>query len=120
MNRITLYNKLVRDDMPAVIAKDHHRAAFRTLDETEFPHELRRKLAEEVAEYLESGKDEELVDIYEVLYELAELQFPSEGMEKLTRLANHKVDARGGFSKRLFLLYVERPEISGEVTYDLS
>ena len=120
MTRITLYNKLVRDGMPKIIAKDHHRAAFRRLDEAEFRHELRRKLAEEVAEYLECGSVDELVDVYTVLSALAELHYPEDGLDKIHALAERKWDKRGGFEDRLFLLFVERPEISGEVTYDLS
>ena len=107
--RLTIYNKLVRDGMPAVISADGHRAAFRTLDEATFIHELKRKLAEEVGEYLESDDPEELADIGEVLLALVEVL----GVDPATT-GVQKREERGGFDKRLFLLFVERPELRDE------
>lgn len=114
--RLTIYNKLVRDGMPEVISADGHRAAFRTLLETEFRHELGRKLLEEVEEYLKDDSPEELADVFGVVQTLANSLFPGQGLNFIAGLEAQKADERGGFDKRLFLLYVERPEVGEEPT----
>lgn len=111
--RLTIYNKLVRDNMPHVIREDGHRAAFRTLSETEFRHELKRKLAEEVGEYLEGDDVAELADVFAIVRELAKFHFPETewALSKLAGENSRKAEERGNFDQRLFLLYVERPEV---------
>ena len=113
--RLTFYNKLVRDGMPDIISADGHRAAFRALSEAEFRHELKRKLAEEVGEYLESDDVAELADVFAIVRELARIHFPANWpLSHLAGVNTRKVEEKGGFDKRLFLLFVERPEINKE------
>lgn len=69
-----VYNKLVRDRIPEIIAASGKRCDTRILSEEEYLAMLRTKLHEELAEYEESGELEELADILEILYALADLQ----------------------------------------------
>lgn len=99
------YDKLVRDNIPKKIADSGKKAIFRAASESELKVYLRNKLTEEVAEYLESEKIDELVDIYEVLAALAGLHGRS--LDQLDALATDKRFASGGFRNRIILLEVE-------------
>lgn len=57
---------------------------------------LRKKLAEEVAEYLEDRSLSELADIYEVMRSLARVEHAS-SMDAVRRLADEKLRQRGSF-----------------------
>jgi predicted house-cleaning noncanonical NTP pyrophosphatase (MazG superfamily) len=96
-----IYNKLVRDNIPEIIAKNGQQARFRVLAEDEFIQKLEEKLQEEVAEYLQDKNADELADILEVVYALGrQLGHTPEALEELRE---RKVVARGGFDKRLLL-----------------
>ena len=64
------FDKLVRDRIPEIIAKDGKKAVTRTLNDEEYKIYLEKKLDEEVAEFHESRSIEELADILEVAFAL--------------------------------------------------
>ena len=66
------HNKLVRDKIPQIIQSRKKSCTFRKLDEQSYLLELRKKLTEEVNEYLEDPCKEELADILEVIDALAQ------------------------------------------------
>lgn len=66
------YNKLVRDKIPEIILAQGEKPVTRVLEDAEYLACLEQKLREETAEYLESGKLDELADIMEVVYALCE------------------------------------------------
>lgn len=104
MKRIT-YNKLVRDKIPDIITLDGRHAKTRVLTDNEFRAELKRKLTEEVEEFLTSENPEELADILEVIHALtSDLGVDS---SKLETIRQQKRNERGGFDKRIFLITVE-------------
>ena len=95
-------NKLVRDNIPKFIpATESHSFKFTPLAEPEYGEELKKKLVEEVEEYLQSENAEELADIYEVLEAIIKLK--SFDFEEIKRIKQKKHDQRGGFEKRLFM-----------------
>lgn len=100
-----VYNKLVRDRIPEIIEAQGDRAVARILEKWEYTQCLEAKLDEEVAEYHRDKNVEELADIMEVLLALAELHGASE--EELKAVCDRKRQARGGFSKRIFLISKE-------------
>lgn len=102
---MSVYNKLIRDKVPEVIAKNGQLAAIRTLSDDEFSQELEKKLQEEVAEYLQDKTADELIDIMEVVYALGEQR--GHTPESLERLRLKKAQTRGGFDERLFLMSVD-------------
>lgn len=63
-----VYNKLVRDKITDIIEADGRIAKYRILDNNEYRQQLNSKLQEEVKEYLDDNKVEELADIVEVVY----------------------------------------------------
>lgn len=96
-----VYKKLVRDKIPEIIIAKGDSALTRILSDEEFLGCLKRKLCEEVNEFLTDGSVEELADIYEVL--LAMLEHMGVSFESFEELRNKKVLEKGGFSKRIFL-----------------
>lgn len=97
-----VFEKLVRDKIPEIIERDGGQAVIRVLDDEEYRACLEKKLDEEVAEYHESGELEELADVLEVVYALAQAQGHS--IEKLLSVCQEKRGRRGGFTKKLFLI----------------
>jgi predicted house-cleaning noncanonical NTP pyrophosphatase (MazG superfamily) len=87
--------KLVRDHTPQVTAAAGLHLTYRVCSDADRRRLLRRKLLEEVSEFLDSGDVEELVDIVEVCLALAAEQGISH--EKLDELREGKVLARGAY-----------------------
>ena len=96
------HDKLVRDRIPQILASHGAKPVTRVLDQDEYRRELRRKLQEEVAEFAQSGQVDELADILEVTYALAEVQGVSR--YQLERMRTRKREERGGFEGRIFLV----------------
>lgn len=102
---MTVYNKLVRDKIPEMIENSGETAYTRILDQQEYLIHLEQKLDEEVKEFHRDRNLEELADIMEVVYALAEAM--GESKQELLRSYQRKNDERGGFSKRIFLIAKE-------------
>lgn len=99
------YDKLVRDRIPEIIESAGKKAVTRIAEDAEYLSYLRRKLSEEVDEYMASGDVEELADILEVISALGlQVGVP---LSKLIDIADDKRRARGGFDGRVLLIRVE-------------
>ena len=99
------YNKLVRDKIPDIIQSSGETPNIRILEREEYFRHLEGKLDEEVGEYHRDQNIEELADILEVVYALAEAIGCTR--EDLLETYRKKHDARGGFDKRIFLISKE-------------
>lgn len=97
-----VYNKLVRDKIPAIINAQGKKANIRILDDKEYLRALEAKLDEEVSEFHKDQNLEELADILEVLYALTEKLGHSK--DELLKACEKKHQERGGFRNRLFLI----------------
>ncbi len=104
-----IYNKLVRDRIPEIIKEQGNTLSTRILENEEYLNELRTKLQEETNEYLEAESSaeaiEELADIMELLYALAEVYGVTS--EMLEQIRAEKAEKRGGFKERVYLIEVE-------------
>ncbi|WP_150265844.1 nucleoside triphosphate pyrophosphohydrolase [Paenibacillus tepidiphilus] len=103
------YPKLVRDEIPALIAAQGRTCTTSILETEEYITALRTKLCEEAEEYLAADTSaealEELADLLEVIHALAALH--GGDPDKLELIRAHKAEERGGFMKRIMLLGVE-------------
>ena len=97
-----LYNKLVRDKIPEIIAQQGESANIRILNGKEYTVALEQKLDEETAEFHKEKNLEELADILEVVYALAENLGKSRA--ELQEVYEKKHQERGGFRDRIFLI----------------
>lgn len=100
-----IHNKLVRDKIPEIIENTGKTAYCHTLTEEEYLSELDKKLNEECAEYQADKSLEELADMLEVMYAIAEARGYS--LEELENVRAEKAIKRGGFKDRIFLEKVE-------------
>lgn len=94
--------KVVRDRIPEIIGLSGSECAVNELSDCSFLPELEIKLKEEIEEYLESRELEELADLLEIIYRIAELRGSSKDELEASRLRKRK--EKGGFEKNLILL----------------
>lgn len=112
-----IYNKLVRDRIPEIIAEKGQIAQIRILSEPEFKKKLIEKMLEEANEVRESSlvflKNQrnkiakqdvlkELADLQEVLlaiYEVFDISCP-----EVNLVRNKRKKERGAFKKRILLI----------------
>ena len=100
-----LINKLVRDNIPDICKGTGQIPETRILNDREYSLELRKKLQEEVQEYLLSSDIEELADILEVVEALAKDHGTS--IDEVIGIKQKKQDRNGAFKKKIFLSRVE-------------
>lgn len=105
------YDKLVRDRIPAIIEAKGEHCTVRTLGEEEYAERLDAKLAEELAEYQQSGELEELADLVELVRAIVAQRGVS--WEAFEALRVRKQEERGGFAQRLLLEAVHSSRTSG-------
>jgi predicted house-cleaning noncanonical NTP pyrophosphatase (MazG superfamily) len=103
----TVYNKLIRDRIPEIIQSDGKKFETEILSELEFRKALRQKLIEEAQEAAEADSDElskEIADLYEVIDAIINAY----GLDQnaILELQNQRRQERGGFERRLRLLWV--------------
>ncbi len=92
--------KLIRDKIPQIIRSKGLEPVIYTAGAEEYSARLRDKLREEVEEFLASDDDpEELADILEVLYALADQA--GTGRQQVEKLRAAKAEERGGFADRV-------------------
>lgn len=101
-----IYNKLVRDKIPEIIASKNKKYNIKYLKDDELKDALNNKLLEEVNEFIESDHDiEEMADIFEVIGAILDLNNWTYDMVGQVQL--DKVKARGAFEKGIFLIEAE-------------
>ncbi|MFP4545217.1 MAG: phosphoribosyl-ATP pyrophosphohydrolase [Methanomassiliicoccales archaeon] len=98
------HNKAVRDRIPEEIGQKGGDCRFRILPDQEFLEAMEDKIGEELEEYRQSKSVEEIADLIEVLYRVAELKGTSR--EELDTLIAEKRERRGGFDHNIFLIEV--------------
>ena len=100
-----VHNKLVRDNIPEIIKQAGKIPVTHTHPDDEYLSELDQKLNEECSEYQADKNIEELADMLEVMYAIAEARGWS--VSELEAVRKSKAEKRGGFKKKIYLEYVE-------------
>ncbi len=99
------YNKLVRDNIPDIIADKGEKPTVRVLNDQEYLLALIDKLKEEVSEFERDHSVEELADIKEVTIAIREILGIHAG--DLEEARRKKANKNGRFRKRIFLERVD-------------
>jgi len=103
--RVDTYNKLVRDKIPDIIAADNLLAETKILTDEELIIELKKKIIEESAEFIEAKNTDdvvvELADLKEV--ELALMKKLKINEELVEKVRQERRSKRGGFDKGIYL-----------------
>ncbi len=100
-----IHKKLVRNKIPEIIENAGKKPVTHTLSEDEYITELDKKLNEECAEYQADKSIEELADMLEVMYAIAEARGWT--VSELEAVRKSKAEKRGGFKDKIYLEYVE-------------
>ncbi|MFZ0698649.1 MAG: nucleoside triphosphate pyrophosphohydrolase [Thermoplasmata archaeon] len=100
--------KAVRDRIPELIKAAGGRCVVHELSDDDLLVAMDAKLTEEYGEYIESKSVEELVDIVDVAYRIAELR--GLDRERFEGLRAEKNTARGSFRRNLFSVLITDPE----------
>ena len=100
-----VHNKLVRDKIPEIIDNAGKTPVTHILSDDEYLSELDKKLNEECSEYQADKNIEELADMLEVMYDIAEARGWS--VSELEAVRRDKAEKRGGFKKKIYLEYME-------------
>lgn len=106
MSKKIFYHKLVRDKVPQIIKAAGNKMKTRVLNKKEYEVELKKKLIEEVREFSEVPKEKilnELADVLELVKSIA--AYYKISYKKLVNYQLKKGKERGGFLKRLFLVW---------------
>lgn len=103
-----IYNKLVRDKIPDIITANGGEYSAKTLTDEEYLSALDSKLSEELQEYYESHNLEELADLLEVIYAIANARGYSAG--QLDSMREWKAQKRGRFDNKIMLAFVLEKE----------
>jgi predicted house-cleaning noncanonical NTP pyrophosphatase (MazG superfamily) len=98
---MTLYNKLIRDNIIEHIETKGGTARYHIADEVEYKEKLLLKLQEEVVEFIEAKNQEEMADIFEVI--TAILKHYSWSLEDIVAVQKEKREKKGAFTKRIIL-----------------
>ncbi len=93
--------KLVRDRIPEIVRRCGRTPQVRVAAPEELDRLFREKILEEAQELLQSGADEEIVDVIEAVEGLVALR--GIGGERLQRLREEKRSERGAFEKGLVM-----------------
>jgi predicted house-cleaning noncanonical NTP pyrophosphatase (MazG superfamily) len=104
---LVIYNKAIRDKIPEIIRESGEKCNIQTLSDEKFLVEIEKKLSEEVTEYQNDKNPEELADILELIYRIAQLKGISK--QELEQIRIKKLQDRGGFDKNLFLMDTSEP-----------
>ncbi|WP_175991546.1 nucleoside triphosphate pyrophosphohydrolase [Bacillus sp. Marseille-Q1617] len=103
------YNKLVRDKIPQIIESKGKKFSIKVLNDEDYIKYLKEKAYEELDECCAAETDgeamEELADLLEVIRALA-VQHGS-SIEEVEAGRIDKVEKRGGFQEKVFLIEVE-------------
>lgn len=100
-----IYNKLIRDQIPAIIEVSGKKADIEVLNDADYLRALNDKLQEELNEYNEEQDINELADLVEVIYAIVKQQGYS--LEAFEQIRSKKKEERGGFEKKLLLRSVK-------------
>lgn len=104
--KTTEHNKLVRDNIPNIIAANGDLCeTLKVTDAGSLKILLQCKLIEETAEFIESKEKEEIADIIEVAYALANAYGISP--DEIDAIRNKKKEKLGSFDGAVYLVRTE-------------
>lgn len=95
------YDKIIRDKIPEIIEKSGKNYELEPVEDGVAEKYLIKKLQEELDEFYENNKLEELADIIEVIEAIAVKR--GETFQGILKIKEDKKEKRGGFGKNLIL-----------------
>lgn len=115
--------KLVRDNIPQIMLEKYNSiTSDRIMGDEEYELALKKKLIEEAQEVVDAETKiemkEELADVLEVIQALAKMHGLS--LEEIENTRSLKAEKNGGFTKRVYLEYIEMSSDNPKAEYYLA
>lgn len=107
--RTVRYNKLVRDRIPEIIAREGRAPKTKILSLSQYPRFLVKKITEEAREFAKQPNIEEAIDMLEIIH--AWLAVNGVDERRAAVLRRQKNRQRGAFHKRILLTEASAPRI---------
>ena len=104
------HQKLIRDKIPQWIESQGGQYETKVLSSRDYPIRLKQKLIEEAQELAKAPKVDlinELADIWELFKTITDYHHLK--VSDIKKYAARKKQQRGGFRKRLFLIWSDKP-----------
>lgn len=95
------YNKLIRDKNVEIMEKLGHKVTYKVLSDKEYLKELNKKVVEEANEFVEANDLEELADLFEVIYAVAD--FKKIDLKEVEKIRLAKRERKGAFKNKIYL-----------------
>ncbi|MEA3357372.1 MAG: nucleoside triphosphate pyrophosphohydrolase [Patescibacteria group bacterium] len=115
MREKVYHRKLISDKTPEIIRATGDECETRILGKKEFEKELKKKLIEEAQEVVEAPRKNltnELADVLELIKSIG--QFYGIKFSNIERRQKEKKKRRGGFTKKLYLIWSNRKKGYGD------
>ena len=113
--KVIKYDKLIRDNIPTIIENAGKTCVYEVMDDNKYMDKLSEKLQEEVLEYSQEQKNnnvsaaiEELADIEEII--LALLAKYNVSLEEFDDVRRRKVKKNGAFDNKYLLKEVREDD----------
>jgi len=103
------HNKLVRDNIPEIIDREGKKYKCKILSQSDFIAALKSKIIEEAKEIAAASNREELIQEVADLYEAIDTLLSAKQIEpeQIIKAKQEKQKAKGGFQKRIKLIWTE-------------
>ena len=104
MKKKTFHNKLVRDKIPQIIEEDGKKCIYTRVDGGTLKDYAKRKLREEIEEFLSNPTAEEAADVMEIFHFICDMYEIRDSQIMATSTAKRVTS--GGFNEGLVLNWV--------------
>ncbi len=106
------YNKLVRDRVPEIFESNGCKVEYKALSDAQVLLALQEKLLEKAENFAKRPSEDEISDIFELMDAIID-KFNYEQMHiDYLKLKNR--EAKGGYTKNLFLISVDDERVGSE------
>lgn len=100
------FEELVREKIPDILVDNGFDPNTRVLSEHEYLEELKKKILEELLAYLDDGYIENLIEVYDLLEEIFEVN--GINYDELQEFRYNYYIEKGSYKKRVYLINAKR------------
>ena len=97
-----IYEELVRDKIPDIMIKKDSIPEFRILDDYEYLEELKKKILEELLDFLQDDYVDKLVDVYDLIFAILD----AKGIDynEFYNYRAYNEQEKGAYKKKIYLI----------------
>lgn len=106
LSKLVIHNKLVRDHIPAIIQNSGKSCCTHILNDSQYIHELKKKLCEEALEVKSASSKEDVMEELGDVLEVISALIKAYEIDDVSSIQRAKANKNGAFEDRIFLEYV--------------